>query len=1588
MEVGKITAGLYLDQSEFDKGLSQAEGKAGHSGSAIGTALKTGVVAGVAAATTAVVGGTKAFADYEMGLASVSKTTGLAGSELKALGDDLRDMSTQGPVTVSALEDIAAAAGSLGIGAAKMASGDLAGARQEILSFTDTMSDMAIAFEMDAGLVATSMADIGNVFKIQTEDLDILGSQINALENTMSATAPGIIDFVNAFGGTATMWGETAADTAAFGATLSSLGVKGPEAATAIRSGLAMITSDGDKMAAMADIMGISVEDLSRKMGDDLYGTLIEMGGAINTIEGDTKKAAAATEIFGNYGYQALAKLGGGADVYAQALKNVVVTGDELAAEAGVMADTLAGQWQRLKNSINDVGISIGEITEGPVKSLLNFLNTQAIPAVKRFITDLAGGDVDWQGMFSKLPDIVKEAFKKAVSVAQSIWGGLRGIANDVASWLRDVDWRAVWDTVILGAHSAFGALRDIGDYIVDSLRDIDWGSIWSDLKGIADFIVGEIRDIDWGSVGQTIRSSLSGIWEGITDLGGQVRDKFLEVDWGSVGRTVAGLIGAGFAALMNVGGQVKSALEAVDWSDVGDRIISGIQGAISAASTLASALSAKFTEWGGWSAVGETIISAVKTTINAASDLGQYLSQKIESYGGWDAIGQKIVSSIKSIFGNAIDLATTLGDKIKSWTGWAGVGDTARDKITGAWAAYMGWADAIQSRMGEWAAGAGPHDVGEKIGVAIADALRGIAAFGQRIGEAISNFFLGGDGASVVERVAGAISNLLTNLKEWGSIGLNIISGVFSGIMDGLAPLGAQLKAGMIDIFLDVMESLPYSDRFFGDWIEAQRTANEARWAEANAAVAAQDIVRETSWTSAIGGGVTAARDTASKLGISISEVERKPGIGGAYYQTVEAGGKTAEIPYGAILSKQDIAERVDALLAAGFDQAEVEATISKLVTGNERASSIAAGFFKSPEYAAQLESSGLSAADALEDVTRDLEDVADTALPTLISELGKGSSALRYSVQDAGQGWLADTQYAGTYLVGSLGKSASSFSTSVYGSGSQFLADTTYAGTYLINSGTQSGMTLIQSSQSAGSISLSSAEASGSRLVSGAEFAGQYTIGSAQGAGQIQIRDAGIVGSSWISSGAESGAGMVSGGIEAGSQVIVASTEAGASFISDAQKAGQAFIGAISGGGGSGTCSTCGGGSGVLSVAGFANAVIYAISPETGKLTAYIGSAGKQFEQSVGAGAAQIPAASQSFVRSVDKSVSSIYSGSKKSSAELIYGSSEAARQAIAAGAAANVSLRDGGHAALGSLVAGGQSVSSALTTSSQSAATSIISSAQTSGSILSNYSSISAGKILTSGESLGMIVSNSGYSWGNAVSSAAEVQKSATSESGATWKTAVDESGSTIRGAADSIGNAAGVVIGSLGSVLGGVANLVGGGYMSGGGSVSGTGYSAGGEDFGCEICTPMHGYNALIYTAPNGTTYAINPMTLQAQGGISGSIASGSAKVIGGYSSSKGSSSSKIISSSSSYKPILSHYSGFAEGGVVEGPQLALVGDNPSGREAIIPEEVWGDKGGNGGGSQTIIIQLDGKTIGRAVAPRMAQEIRVRTGSRVN
>ena len=55
-------------------------------------------------------------------------------------------------------------------------------------------------------------------------------------------------------------------------------------------------------------------------------------------------------------------------------------------------------------------------------------------------------------------------------------------------------------------------------------------------------------------------------------------------------------------------------------------------------------------------------------------------------------------------------------------------------------------------------------------------------------------------------------------------------------------------------------------------------------------------------------------------------------------------------------------------------------------------------------------------------------------------------------------------------------------------------------------------------------------------------------------------------------------------------------------------------------------------------------------------------------------------------------------------------------------------------------------------------------------------------------------------------------------------------------------------------------------------------------------------------------------------------------------------------------------VLGNIPAYADGGIVNGPQLALVGDNPGGREAIIP--LSGPNAWNGGGGTVVNVNVNG------------------------
>ena len=114
------------------------------------------------------------------------------------------------------------------------------------------------------------------------------------------------------------------------------------------------------------------------------------------------------------------------------------------------------------------------------------------------------------------------------------------------------------------------------------------------------------------------------------------------------------------------------------------------------------------------------------------------------------------------------------------------------------------------------------------------------------------------------------------------------------------------------------------------------------------------------------------------------------------------------------------------------------------------------------------------------------------------------------------------------------------------------------------------------------------------------------------------------------------------------------------------------------------------------------------------------------------------------------------------------------------------------------------------------------------------------------------------------------------------------------------------------------------------------------------------------------------------TISGIGSTLSDLASGAGEVLGGIGERVGG----FVGSLNPFAPRTTTPTvpGFATGGLVRGPTLAMVGE--AGPELITPLDRLGEF--MGGGEQTIIVELDGRAIMQSVAPRMIDQIRLKTG----
>ncbi|MFV9692020.1 MAG: phage tail tape measure protein, partial [Desulfobacteria bacterium] len=318
-----------------------------------------------------------AFRDFEEGMAGVAKTTGMSGDALAELGNGIKEMAKTIPVAHTELADIAAVAGQLGIQGKK-----------DILAFTKTASEVAVAFDIPAEKAATVMAKLTNIYGLGIDQASNLASAINVLGNTTAAAESQISDYAMSLGAAAEQMGFSATESMAMGATLISMGMDASDAGTRLNSAF---TAMSKKTGEVADFLGMTEKAFRKAFSKDQMGMIMKIVEKLSKIKDPLERAKVASEMFGTVGAKAINGLGGNLEGLQTNLDNSAKGFEEntsLAEEFAAKTNTLNASFQLLKNSLTGVAINIGEKLAPYVSKLVKGF-IELIPKIEAFASML-----------------------------------------------------------------------------------------------------------------------------------------------------------------------------------------------------------------------------------------------------------------------------------------------------------------------------------------------------------------------------------------------------------------------------------------------------------------------------------------------------------------------------------------------------------------------------------------------------------------------------------------------------------------------------------------------------------------------------------------------------------------------------------------------------------------------------------------------------------------------------------------------------------------------------------------------------------------------------------------------------------------------------------------------------------------------------------------------------------------------------------------------------------------------------------------------------------------------------------------------
>lgn len=364
-----ITVRLLADTSNFTAGMAKVSGESQKAATTMEAAggktklITTGVAAAGVAATALGVAAIKMAADFDASMSTVQANTGASADEMAQLRQAAIDAGADTVYSATESADAINELGKAGLSTSDILSGGLSGALN--LAASDGM-----AVGDAAELMATTLKQFNMTGAESTQVADALAA--GAGKAVGSAHDLGLA--LNQAGLVANSMGVSMQETTGTLAAFANAGMIGSDAGTSLKTMLQRLASPTDKAQTLMDELGINVYDANGKF-IGLAGAAGQLQNGLSGLSQQERNAALNT-IFGADAVRAANVLyeqgAEGIDDWTKAVSQSGYAAD-LAAKKN---DNLKGDLENLSGSFESLMISLGEGGQGPLRSLVQTLDT------------------------------------------------------------------------------------------------------------------------------------------------------------------------------------------------------------------------------------------------------------------------------------------------------------------------------------------------------------------------------------------------------------------------------------------------------------------------------------------------------------------------------------------------------------------------------------------------------------------------------------------------------------------------------------------------------------------------------------------------------------------------------------------------------------------------------------------------------------------------------------------------------------------------------------------------------------------------------------------------------------------------------------------------------------------------------------------------------------------------------------------------------------------------------------------------------------------------------------------------------------